>query len=198
MDYKEITQKRVELRERASQYVYYAIIMVASIIALVFLPLLSSTVGLEWKLPSNTVGWIIYIFTRISVAVINVLIFYSFMQQARVNVKYDEKYIEANEILGRIKSLVYVPRSPEAFNRKEYGSKGITIFISTALASVALTQALLSYDYVTMLTYLVTIIFGIIFGILQMLKAEEYWTTEYNDYAKMIERQNKGDEELCH
>lgn len=41
-----------------------------------------------------------------------------------------------------------------------------------------------------MLTYLFTIIMGLIFGILQMKRAEEYWTDEFWKYAKMIEEQN--------
>lgn len=183
MNYEEVREKRIEAREKASQYVYYAIIFIASCIALVFLPLLSSTVGLGWNLPDTEVGWVIYIFTRVCVALINVLIFFSFMQQAKINVKEDEKYKAANEMLGKIKLKIYKPRSPKVFNRKTYGSKSVSIFISTCLATVALTQAILAYDVATMLTYLVTIVMGLVFGVINMLRAEEYWTTEYYDYA---------------
>ena len=48
---------------------------------------------------------------------------------------------------------------------------------------VALTQAVLSFDYISMLTYLFAIIMGLIIGILQMKTAEEYWTREYLEYA---------------
>ena len=42
-----------------------------------------------------------------------------------------------------------------------------------------------------MLTYLFTIIMGLIFGILQMRTAEEYWTNEYLEYAMMYKQQQE-------
>lgn len=112
------------------------------------------------------------------------------MQQAKVNVKNDPKYIEAKTILGKMKRKNYTPRTPEKWVRAQYGKKGTMIFITTALATVALTQAILTFDWVSMLTYLFTIIMGLIFGVLQMKSAEVYWTEEFWDYAKMIEREN--------
>lgn len=185
---REISKKTSEWLK---QYTYYIIIFVASLIALVFLPMVGSTVGLGWKLPTTTAGWIVYVTTKIIVAGLNVLIFHAFMQQAKVNIINDAKYNEANEILGRIRIKEYHPRSPSKFNAGEYGKKGTTIFITTGLATVALTQALLSFDYITMLTYLFTIIMGLIFGVMQMFKAEVYWTTEYYDYAKIKEEEYK-------
>ena len=40
-----------------------------------------------------------------------------------------------------------------------------------------------------MLTYLFTIVFGVIFGIMQQDTAETYWTDEFWRYAKKIEKQ---------
>ena len=52
--------------------------------------------------------------------------------------------------------------------------------------TVALTQAILSFDWMSMLTYLFTIVMGLIFGVLQMKTAEEYWTNEFWQYAQQV------------
>ena len=51
------------------------------------------------------------------------------------------------------------------------------------MSVVALGQAILSYDWISMLSMLFTIAMGLIFGIMQMKKAEAYWTGEYYAYA---------------
>ena len=56
------------------------------------------------------------------------------------------------------------------------------------MSVVAIGQAVLSYDWPTALAYLFTLGMGIIFGIMQMKKAENYWTTEYYEYALMKKR----------
>lgn len=178
--------------DKLKLYTYYIIIGIVSLIALVFLPMVGSTMGLEMNLPDTIVGWVVYCVTKLIVAALNVIIFYCFMQQAKVNVKENEKYIEANEILENIeKKSERAPRSPKEWTRKQYGSKGITIFITTLLAAVSLTQAILTFDYITMLTYLFTIIMGLIFGVLQMKNAEIYWTTEFYEYALKTKREEQ-------
>lgn len=176
-----------EERVKIKQYMYYFIIGVVSFIALVFLPMVGSTVGLNWNLPNTIVGWIVWVAVKLIVATINVLIFHSFMEQAKINIKDDENYKKAREILVSAKLKNVLPKSPKKWNAEQYGKKGTVIFITTALTTIALTQAILSFDYVSMLTYLFTIIMGLIFGVLQMKKAEEYWTDEYYRYALMIQ-----------
>lgn len=180
--------------EKIKLYTYYIIIGIVSLIALLFLPMVGSSVGLEMRLPDTLVGWIVYCVTKLIVAALNVIIFYCFMQQAKVNVKDNEKYKKANDILEVIEERKdRAPRSPKEWTRKQYSGKGITIFVTTILAAVSLTQAILTFDYITMLTYLFTIIMGLIFGILQMKNAEIYWTTEFYEYALKA----KKEEEKC-
>lgn len=152
--------------DKIRQYMYYFIIGIISLIALLFLPMLGSTVGLAWNIPNTTVGWIVWIALKVIVAIINVLIFHSFMQQAKLNVKDNPKYAEARCILDQVQNKTILPRSPHQFNKVEYGRKGVGIALSTALATIALTQAILSFDWISMLTYLFTILMGLIFGIL--------------------------------
>lgn len=181
------------LREAVHQYTYYVIIGIASLFALIFLPMLGSEVGLGFDVPDTAVGWIVFATTKAIVAFLNVLIFHSFKMQAKVNIKDNENYKKANEILSKVKTKEYNPRSPFKYQSQSYSKKGTTIFFSTAAATVALTQAIMTFDYVTMFTYLFTIIMGIVFGIMQMFRDEDYWTREYLDYAKIMEKEKSND-----
>ena len=169
--------------DKIKQSLYYIIIGVVSFIALVFLPMIGSTVGLGWNIPDTVVGWIVWVGSKLIVSTLNVLIFHCFMCQAKINVKDNDNYKKAREILTDVNLKEIKPRSPGKWKAEQYGKKGATIFITSSLAVVALTQAVLTFDYISMLTYLFTIIMGLIFGVLQMKTAEEYWTREYLEYA---------------
>jgi uncharacterized membrane protein len=136
--------------DKIRQFMYYVIIGVISLIALCFLPMIGSNIGLGWNIPNTTVGWIVWVAVKCIVAVLNVLIFHCFMCQAKINIKDNERYLEAQEILRKQDVKDYIPRSPADWTKKQYGSKGVTIFITTALSTIALTQALLQFDYITM------------------------------------------------
>lgn len=173
---------------------YYILIGVVSLIALGFLPFLGSEIGLEWNIPNTTVGWIVWVGARIIIAVINVLIYYCFMEQAKLNVRDNASYKKANELLAKCTQKEVTPRSPRKWNAQQYGKKGTTLFITSGLATVALSQAILTFDWVSLLTYLFTVVIGIVFGVVQMKQAEIYWTTEYYDFA-VLYTTNKETEE---
>ena len=186
-----------EAREKAKQNMYYILIGIISFISVAFLPMVGSTVGLGWKLPDTPTGWVVWAISRLIIATINVLIFYSFMEQAKLNVAKDPHYIEATEILLKAKKADHTPRSPQKWQALQYGKRGTKIFISSVLSVVALGQAILSFDWVSMLAFIFTIAMGIVFGILQMKKAEAYWTDEFYRYALMIkEEEAKKPEEI--
>jgi hypothetical protein len=154
-----------------------------------------SEVGMAFTFPTTPAGWIVFIITQLLMAIVNVLIFHSFICQAKINIKDDPKYNEAKSILQLYILKSYVPRSLSQFSRREYGMKGVSIAIGTLLAGFALTQAILTYDYVRMLSYLFTITFGVIFGILEMKKWEEYYTGEFYDYALYYQKIKEKEEE---
>ena len=185
---KQIEQEDDSIRQTLKQGMYYIIIAVISFISVVFLPMLGATLGLEWKLPDTTAGWVVWGASRAIVATINVLLFHSFMEQAKLNIKDNEHYKEAQDILVKVKKKEHKPKSPAQWNAAQYGKKGTTIFLSSAMSVVAIGQAVLSYEWATALAYLFTLGMGIIFGIMQMKKAETYWTTEYYEYALMKKR----------
>lgn len=183
-----IEQEESSVKQSLKQGMYYIIIAVISFISVVFLPMIGTTLGLGWKLPDTTAGWVVWGVSRAIVATINVLLFHSFMEQAKLNIKDNEHYKEARDILVKVKKKEHKPKSPAQWNAAQYGKKGTTIFLSSAMSVVAIGQAVLSYEWATALAYLFTLGMGIIFGIMQMKKAETYWTTEYYEYALMKKR----------
>lgn len=186
--------------DKVKLWMYYIIIGIVSLIALIFFPMLGSTVGLGWSLPTTTVGWIVWVTVKVLVALINVIIFHCFMCQAKINVKDNKQYIEARKILKDLEEKNYLPMAPNKWVRRQYLGKGTTIAITTFLSTIALSQAILAFDWVSMLSYLFTIVMGVIFGILQMKSAEEYWTEEYYEYALYVQKLNlkKKSEDLTH
>ena len=166
------------------QWQYYIIIAILSLVSLLFLPMLGSEAGIHFKLPTTLAGWIVYVLSKLTVAGLNLLIFHCFILQAKLNIKDNPQFIQANQILNMLPDESGTsPRSPIEWNNEVYRKKGISIFITSILSVIGLTQAVLTFDWVSMLTYLFTILMGVIFGILQMNQAELYWTTEYLQYA---------------
>lgn len=172
---------------KTKQYLYYIIIGLVSIVFTVFLPMVGSGGDIVSHFPTTGMGWFIWVIAKLSTAILNVVIFYCFMEQAVVNVKDDPKYIEANDLLHKCKKgKIKEPRSPAHWKKQEYTKKGIIIFVSTGVALVGLENMILTWKLEAFLSYLFTIIMGLVFGILQMKKAEIYWTLEYNEYAHKI------------
>ena len=179
-----------DLRLGIREWQNYIIIGLVSFITIFCLPFIGSNIGLKLILPNTFAGWMVYTVSKVMVAMINVLLFHCFMQQAKINIKDDPKYREANEILSRLGYLnKWEPRGPLEWQKLQYKRKGTTIAISTLISAVGLSQAILAFDWIMLVSYAIIIIFGLIFGVLQMSAAEEYWTAEYWEYAKVVEKQ---------
>ena len=173
------------------KYLNYVLIGLTSLVSLFFLPFLGSHVGLQIVLPDTTAGWIVFAFTKILVAGINVLIFHCFIEQGKLRSKNNPRYQEAVKILDVFKVKQKTLVSPEVFFKKEYTHKGISIAITSMLSAFGLAQAVLTWDALTFLTYLFTILMGLVFGLLEMVKVESYLTTDFWYYAKNIELKTK-------
>ena len=180
--------------DRLKQWLYYLLIGVISFISLVFLPMVGSTADMDWNLPTTSSGWVVWIITKLIVSILNVLLFHCFMEQAKLNIKDNERYKEAFNKLYKVAGKIYRPRSPKEWNKRQYLTKAVTIFVFTALSTIALTQAILTFDYMSLLSYLFTIILGVVFGVIQMKKAELYWTTEFCDFADDFYEKHKVEE----
>ena len=189
MNFNEYKALRLKLRGTA----YYIIVAFVSIMSMVFIPLMNSKVKGDFIWPNTTAGWILWIISTGGIAVVNMCIFYCFMEQAKVNSRNDEKYKEACEILNRLKAnRDILPKSPEKWTTIQYSFKGTMLLIISAFSTFAFTQAILNFDLTAFLSTLFTLLSGVIFGYLQMRKAEEYWTEEFWQYAKLKENESKN------
>jgi len=198
----ETTEDRSRIRKTLeavnTQYLYYVIIGVFTFVILVFLPMIGSSLTGQLMLPQGKGAWIVFVITRVFIAITNVIIFYSFMQQAKLNVRNNKYYKEANEILIQAKNMKEKePQSPKKWERSQYLKKGTTIAFGTVFALFSLSQAVLAYDYISLISYSMTIFMAVVFGIIQMKKAEIYWTTEYYKYAMKIKAEEEKAEEAA-
>lgn len=191
-----VKTKKKQVVSQYKLYKYYVMIALLSLIAVFFLPMLGSDPTAGFNFPTTAVGWVVYVTTKIFVAIINMLLFHCFMCQGKLNIKDNPYYLEACEILRKYGYYTDSndPRSPEVWLNGEYRQKGTMTTITSILSAVVLTQAILVFDWVSMLTYLATIVFGIIFGLFQQDAAETYWTEEFWFFAKKIEKENQKGE----
>lgn len=172
-------------------YQNYIIIALLSIVSVFFLPLLGSSAGLGFIIPNTAAGWTVYIATKFCIVVINILIFDQFVKQAKINIKDDPRFVEAEEILNNTDTKDEPILPAKYYLRKMYKSKMSTSAIMTLLGVFGFTNALLTFDWVAMLSYLFTISIGIVFGWISMNQAEEIWTERHYRYAKKVERDAK-------
>lgn len=191
------------IREYLKLYIYYILIAVLSLVSIVVFPILGAvgtdvSHALKSAFPNDTIGWVFWGIARLLIIVLNMLIFTNFLHQAKVNVKDEEKYKQANEILSKCKSKDYIPRSPKEYLGKTYATKGLILAITTGISLFGIGSAILNYDYMLLIATVFTVIMSIIFGVMTMKKVEVYYITEYYDYAKSRENKiNKGDIEKC-
>lgn len=177
-------EQRVENYQKFKDISYYLIIAVVSFASVSFLPFIGSTLSGDIVWPKTRMEWAIWIIARLLVSIINIVIFHSFLQQAKVNVKEDKNYLLAIETLAKVnKHKNLKPRSPKRYFGNIWGTKGLSLFVSSIASSVVLAEAMLSFELNVFLSYVFTIFMAIIFGYLQMRSSEDYWTSEFLAYA---------------
>lgn len=169
--------------EEIKNNIYYILIFVLSLLTLLVAPLFGSVVGLTFMFPTTPAAWAVYITTKLFVAIVNVLLFHCFVRQGKVNIRNNPQFLAAQEMLGKLHLTYLSPRSPATFLRQIYFKKGTAVFMTSLLTAFVLTNAILTYDITSLVSYSITIVMGIIFGILKMKDVETYWTEEYYNYA---------------
>ena len=175
------------------RYIYYALVGVISMVMLVFMPMLGSSAGLHWSLPTTTAGWIVYVVCKLCSSGFNISLFHCFNKQGKLNIADSDSYLEARRLLKAADARsVKLARSPFQYHRDIYGKKGFTIFIATLLGTVGLSQAALTFDVKEFLVQIIALIIGIVMGVLQMKDTESYWTEEYLEYAKDYQNDKEG------
>ena len=173
-------------------FAYYLIILIISILATCFLPMIGSEVNVNYAPPTTAEEWTIFLAVRFIAGILNVMIFFCFTKQAEVNVKDNPNYIRANEILNKVKEKhPRKPKSPAKFKLFEWSSKATSLLISSILATFTLAGIILRFDITQFLCYIFVIVLGIFFGYFTMRKHETYWTQEYLEYAIMVQKQEE-------
>jgi len=188
-------EARKEIRKTINDSAYFIIIGLISLLAVFIPPLfmgcLSSDIGLAF--PKTLEGWILYGIMNASTAIANISLLVLFKLQAKKNARKDPNYIRANEILNRLAGTkeIWVPRSPAKMNAGDYTRKVVAIVVSTFTASITLTSLILSFDWMTLLSCLVSIIITLCISWITMINNEIYWTEEYILYAEMLEKKQE-------
>ena len=186
-------EARREIRKTLTDYAYYIIIFLISLLVIFIPPLfagcLQGDIGIAF--PKTAEGWILWGVLNGSTAIANISLFILFKLQAKKNSMKNENYIKATEILNKLigQKEILIPRSPAQMNFQDYSRKIICIIVSTLGASITLTSLLLSFDWLTLLSCLVSIIITLCLSWVTMIKNEAYWTEEYLLYAEYKAKQ---------
>lgn len=175
-------EKSKARREAFKNYKNYGIIIVLTLVTVTIFPLLGTQVGMEARYPDTVVGWIVWSVIKLALVVDNIFIFQAFVDQAELNVQYEQRYLDAREIVRKYRIGKYTPMSPEE-RRKKMFSKKVIITVLTSLISIALTEAILKYNFADLIAYSISMLMAIIFGVLSMADQEKYWVEEFYDYA---------------
>lgn len=185
------------MKEKIKLYQGYFIIIILSLISVFFLPALGSSVGLAFAFPTTAAGWLVWTGGKLAVTAINILLFDQFVRQAKLNVRDNEHFKIAQEIFNNLETPEeeYLP-GPAEFFRKLYRSKGTSLFFTSILSLIAFSNAILTFNWITMLTYLFTIVTGIIFGWITMANVEDYWTDTYYKLALKTQRQKESEKSV--
>ena len=164
------------------KWIYPAIIVTISIFILVFLPMLGSSTEIKANYPTTRTGWIFWATVRVSLCMVNLLFLYCFTHQGQENASQTANYKKAMELMGKHEKEKAF-RSPAKWKVEQYGKKGFSSITMTALSLFALSSAILQYDWVALITYAMSIIIGVSFGLVSMKAAERYWSEEFYFYA---------------
>ena len=114
------------------------------------------------------------------------IIFHSFVKQGKLNIKDNPVYLQALAILSSIKPKKTDKKapSPAKYHASVYTKKGLSLVVASFLSLLVFGEAILRLDYVALISYAITLIIGIVFGILQMKDEEYYWMSMFLTYAK--------------
>lgn len=176
----------VKIRQFFSKYLYSMLVAVIVWIALVLMPMFNTDGMIGWQIPDTPLGLCAYILIRGLVAVLVFLIFVLFDMQGKTNILEDPAYLEAYNLLNTIEDKEYIPVSPAKYKAKTYGLKAVTLAIGTAVSACIIMEMVLSYNWSLLASYGLSILMAVINGLIQMKKAEVYWTEEYLKYAHYI------------
>lgn len=184
------------MQEFREKYIYYSVIVVLTLVAITFLPLigLDQQGQINFNAPATVMGWVIWGVSKGCICVVNYLIFHFFVLQGKDNIKDDSRFIDGLNRLNKYRIKDHKPISPFTLERSAYLKKGGTVLLTTALSLFALPSLVLQFSLVSFLSVLFSMIMAIAFGIMAMRETEKRWTVqlqEYVDYIETIKSENQ-------
>lgn len=181
--------KRKRIREGLNDSAYFIIIGLISLLGIIIPPLVNGCLNSDVSLnfPKNLEGWILWGLLNGGTALGNISLLVLFKAQAKKNARNHPNFIKANEILNRLagKKEVFIPRSPAKMNAQDYTKKITTILLSTVASSVVLTSIVINFDWLTLLSCILSVLISLCVSWIAMINNEEYWVNEYILYAEM-------------
>ena len=183
------------MQEFREKYIYYAVIVVLTLVAITFLPLigLDQQGQINFNAPANAMGWVIWGVSKGCICVVNCLIFHFFVLQGKDNIKADSRFIDGLKRLNKYRIKDHKPISPFTLERSAYLKKGGTVLLTTALSLFALPSLVLQFSLVSFLSVLFSMIMAIAFGIMAMRETEKRWTVQLQEYVDYIDSITNSD-----
>ena len=193
---REQRKKRVDAFKSVA---YYMVIGVILLLVTVLVPFLAGGIqakDFNYYIPKTAEGWIVFWAIRAGTVVGNITVFGLFKAQAKTNCKYDPAYIKACELLNKMNGEEgFIPMSPRQKAVKDWTTKGIFMAITTAAESIVIGTLIFNFDIVTFISCISSSITAVLFGIVQMVKDEVYWTEDYLLYAEYVTEKEKQKEQ---
>lgn len=183
------------MQEFREKYIYYAVIVVLTLVAITFLPLigLDQQGQINFNAPANVMGWVIWGVSKGCICIVNCLIFHFFVLQGKDNIKDDSRFIDGLKRLNKYRIKDHKPISPFTLERSAYLKKGGTVLLTTALSLFALPSLVLQFSLVSFLSVLFSMIMAIAFGIMAMRETEKRWTVQLQEYVDYIDSITNSD-----
>ena len=183
---------RQKLQKAISDYSIYMIIVLVTSVVVFIPPLVGGAIQGDVSIffPVNAAGWVLWGMTNGGAAIGNVSLLVLFKMQAKKNVRDNESFKKANDILNALarERAVFVPRSPAKMNAADYTTKIIFIVLSTLSSFMVISSIIISFDVVTLISTVLSAVVALCFSWVTMLNNEEYWTGEYLLYAEMLKK----------
>lgn len=182
-----------KLQEFREKYIYYAVIVVLTLVAITFLPLigLDQQGQINFNAPASSMGWVIWGISKGCICAVNCLIFHFFILQGKDNVKDDPRYIEGMTKLNKYHAREYRPVSPFTLERNAYLKKGSTVLLTSALSLFALPSLVLQFSLVSFLSVVFSMVMALAFGVMAMRETEKRWTDQLKEYVTYVEETKK-------
>ena len=183
----EMRKKRVDAFKDMAGYLVIGIILALVTFVVPFLSGGITMGDFGYNLPKTKDAWIVFWAVNAGTVFGNLCLFALFKMQGKTNSKKHPNYIKAVELLNKQNGTKgFIPMSPKQKNFKDWTMKGSMVLITTGLESVVISVLIVRFDVITFISCLTSSVTAVLFGIIQMIKDEIYWTEDYLLYAEYI------------